>query len=282
MISDALTRLSGTRTVVSGVVTETPQDLGAALAATPTLSENYIDLSDRANPLRGCSLSDGQLFAVFSLNEEQMVSAGNSDATVRFQLITTPRTVATGQTFTVDAADDTVVCPGDYLPNGTLVTASSDTTLPAGLAAATHYYVYRDDTAAILAAPLTTFKLSLSPDGVDRASPDVSQVANITSAGTGTHTILHIPQVVADSAEISLQRLRISNIHPVTPNSGAKADQVMIRANPLPTARPPLHRYMFARYIVSHNLGAGKVFCDVGIGVPDNVGISHASGFEIA
>jgi len=281
MISDDLTRLSGTRSVSAGVVTETPQDIDPAAAATPLLSESWIDMADRNNPLHGGDLANGKLCGVFTMNEESMLSAGNSNATVRFQLITMPRTVAAGQVFTVDATDDTVVCSGDYLPNGTLVTVASTLTLPAGLVAGNHLFVYRDDTAAIVANPLTTFKLAASPDGVDRASPDVSTVVNITTAGTGVHTITHVPEIIADSGEIPLQRLRLSNVHTTTPNSGAKADQVLIRSNPRYSARPPLQRYLFARYVVSHDLTGGKCFCDVGIGVPDNHSVAHASGFEV-
>lgn len=277
MISDALTRLSGTRTVVSGVVTETPQDLDPAAAATPLLSEHWIDTADRGNPVRGGDLANGQLYGVFSINEEAVTSA-SAVATVRFQLITSPRSVATGQTFTADNTDETLVCTGDYLPNGTLVTVAG--TLPTGLAASTHYYVYRDDTAAIVASPLTTFKLATTPDGVDRASPDVSTVATFTTNGSGL-TITHIPEVIADSGEVPVGNLRLSNVHTVTPNTGAKADQVLVRANPL-RAHAPLHRYLMARYVVSADLTAGKAFCDVGIGVPDNLTLAHASGFTVS
>jgi hypothetical protein len=279
MISDALTRLSGTKTVTSGVVTETPQDLDPAAAATPLLSEHYIDLADRGSS--NGNIADGPLCGVFTFVGETPAAGAND--TIRLQLITMPRAVVAGQTFTAATATDLcTITGGDYLPTGTLVTLSSSTTLPGGLAASTHYYVLRDEDCA---EGTNVFKLATTPDGTNRAAVAATTVVNIASTGTGTHTITHIPQIIADSGEIPLSRCRISKPTGSTSGqpTGASADQIVVTTNPLPDSPvPPLHRYVFARYIVSSNLTAGKAFCDVGPGVPSNKSISHTSGFFVA
>lgn len=284
MISDALTRLSGTRTVSAGVVTETPQDLDPAAAATPLLSEHYMDLSDVYNSNRSNgNLADGKLFAVFTAATETP-TAGSNIATIRFQLVTMPRTVVTGQTFTTDFATNAqliTITGGDHLPNGTMVTVSTTTTLPTGLAASRHYFVVRDDECGV-----DTFKLATTPDGSNRASTTATTIVTLSSNGTGTHTITHVPQIIADSGEVSLQRFRISDVASSTAanarNALSVADQIIVCTNPLPhSLSAPFHRYLFARYVVSHDLTAGMAFCDVGIGVPDNRRIYHASGFTV-
>jgi len=84
---------------------------------------------------------------------------------------------AFSSTFTADAGTD--VCTVDSnlsLYTGAIVQVATTTTLPAGLSAATDYYVIR--TAA------TTLQLATS-----LANAHAGTVINITDAGTGTHTM---------------------------------------------------------------------------------------------
>ena len=69
------------------------------------------------------------------------------------------------------ATTDIVTSAAHGLPNGTAVTLTSTTTLPAGLSVATTYYV--------ISSTADTFKLSLSVGGA---------AVDITGTGTGTHT----------------------------------------------------------------------------------------------
>lgn len=93
----------------------------------------------------------------------------------------TTNTLSQSDTFTADAGTD--VCtytssanvPSNIL-TGTRVRLTTTTTLPAGLATATDYYVVRLSD--------TTFKLSTT-----YANAVAGTVINITDAGTGTHTI---------------------------------------------------------------------------------------------
>ena len=268
MISDALTRLSGT----SGPAAA-PQVISTVVPATPLLSTNWMDLRDAYNgDAPNGNMADGVLHAVFTVMAD--ITSGDLDNMLEFQLISTPRTVATGQTFTAAVTDICSIVGGDFLPNGTLVTVSSGTALPAGLVGFTHYYVVE----AARVGTTQTFKLATTPDGWTRAG--VSSVVNITGTGTGTHTILHIPQVIASSGPVPLGRLRPS----ATGFGRQVGDQITIVTNPLPQSpQPPLHGFLFARYVLAAStLSAGSVFCDVGCGVPSNRAIYHASGFEIA
>jgi len=80
-------------------------------------------------------------------------------------------------TFTADASTDILTTAGlDDLKTGTRVQVSTTTTLPAGLAAATNYYVIR--------VSISTIKLATS-----LANALAGTAIDITSAGTGTHTI---------------------------------------------------------------------------------------------
>ena len=261
MITDAFTRLSAA------------QDLDSVTAS--ALSTNGLDTADRlgrssgsmfATKERAAAYSDGGLTAVFTIVNEDVTFASGDDETVRFQLITTPTvdngTIATSLTSDGATADTLVTTDGNFLPNGTLVTAGAGAN---GLATNTHYYVKRfgQDSNA------TAFSLSLTPDGA---------AVNLTSTGTPTLTV--VPQIIADSGEVAIGRLRkASDTSPVGRRPG---DQVMITTNPLPSSpMAPLHRYVYARYIVTSEVAAGKVTCDVGISVPDNRGIYHAVGSEI-
>lgn len=259
MITDAFTRLSNA------------QDLDGVTAS--ALSTNGLDTADRlgrssgsmfATKERAAAYSDGGLTAVFTIVNESVSFASGDDETVRFQLITTP-TVDNGTIATsgVGSTNDFATTDGKFLPNGTLVTATAVSNVTA---ASTHYYVVRDS----VDSNATRFRLSTTPNAGDA----------ITFSGDGTPTLTVVPQIIADSGEIAVGRLRMaSDASPVGRRPG---DQVMITTNPLPSSpTAPLHRYVYARYIVTSEVAAGKVTCDVGISVPDNRGIYHAVGSEI-
>lgn len=79
-------------------------------------------------------------------------------------------------TFTA-ATDDVLTFGADHnLATGALVRVASSTTLPAGLTAATDYYVIRVSS--------TTIKLATS-----RLNADAGTAVDITDTGTGTHTL---------------------------------------------------------------------------------------------
>ena len=80
-------------------------------------------------------------------------------------------------TFTADASTDIITTAGlDDFKTGTRVQVSTTTTLPGGLSAATNYYVIR--------VSISTLKLATS-----LANALAGTAIDITSAGTGTHTI---------------------------------------------------------------------------------------------
>ena len=93
----------------------------------------------------------------------------------------TTNTLGQSDTFTADAGTDlctwtsTASIPSNIL-TGTRVRLTTTTTLPAGLAIATDYYVIRISD--------TTFKLATS-----YANAIAGTAINITDAGTGTHTV---------------------------------------------------------------------------------------------
>lgn len=93
----------------------------------------------------------------------------------------TTNTLGQSDTFTADASTDvctytsTANVPSNIL-TGTRVRLTTTTTLPAGLALATDYYVIRVSD--------TTFKLATS-----YANAVAGTAINITDAGTGTHTV---------------------------------------------------------------------------------------------
>lgn len=93
----------------------------------------------------------------------------------------TTNTLAFGDTFTADAGTDIITMtsttnrPSNIL-TGTRVRLTTTTTLPAGLALATDYYVIK--------VTDSTFKLATS-----YANAVAGTAINITDAGTGTHTM---------------------------------------------------------------------------------------------
>jgi hypothetical protein len=92
--------------------------------------------------------------------------------------VSTIRQFDSDQTFTVASQTlDTITCTAHGVQSGTPVTVVSDTTLPAGLSAATVYYARAVDA--------NTLTLHTSGTG---SQGNTSRV-NITSNGTGTHTL---------------------------------------------------------------------------------------------
>lgn len=90
-------------------------------------------------------------------------------------------TVSTPKTFTADASTDVITSASHGYSNDTVVTVSSTTTLPAPLVAGVRYYV-RDVTT-------NTFKLAATLGG---------SAINITSAGSGTHSVTTLAGCVND------------------------------------------------------------------------------------
>jgi hypothetical protein len=257
MITDAFTRLSDA------------QDLDSAGTA-GVLSTNYIDTADRAGRSgasmfgikeRAGGFADGGIKAAFTITDTITLASADPDATFRFQLITLPQTSLA--TISATHSGGYLTTPV-FLPNGTVVTSNAAN----GLAADTHYFVYRDENDPTKAR----FKVSTTPD-VGGDDPI-----------TGNVTLTLVPQIIADSGEIPLARLR-EQANTSAQDGGRPADQVLINSNPLPSSQmAPLQRYLFARYIPSaalHSSNGGKVTCDVGISVPDNRGVYYAVGSEI-
>lgn len=83
-------------------------------------------------------------------------------------------------TFTANAGTDVCTVGSGTVPStGTAVTVSSTTTLPAGLSAATNYF--------IINVSSTTFKLATTI-----ANANAGTAIDITDAGTGTHTVTSV------------------------------------------------------------------------------------------
>lgn len=198
------------------------------------LSEHWIDLLKgiRSQDTKPASLGAGtELTATMTITTA--AASATANATLTFMVVAIPRTALTGLTFTA-ATTDIVTAAAHGFPNGTCVTVSSGTTLPAGLAASTHYYV-RD-------ATTDTFKLSLTPTGA---------AVDITDTGTGTHTVTFVPQAIASSGPVPLKRL-------------AAGDAVSIRLNPLQfSSVMPRQRYLFGYWVSSANLSAGLCIVDL-------------------
>lgn len=93
-----------------------------------------------------------------------------------------PTNNAAGQTFTA-ATSDVCTAAGHGYSTGDRVRVSSATTLPAGLAANTTYYVIKIDA--------DTFKLATTD-----ANATAGTAVNITDTGTGAHTIVGYENVI--------------------------------------------------------------------------------------
>lgn len=148
----------------------------------PSIGTHRITLGDTLEPLNTV-LRDG------SDNPIEL-----SSYTVEFELKTAAGVVelaqtATGvtkqptQAFTVDATLDIIKCERHGLKDGDQIKLASTTTLPAGLAASTAYYV-RD----------------VSPNAFKVEALPGSGPINITDTGTGTHTMYAVGSVQFDFA----------------------------------------------------------------------------------
>lgn len=227
MYTDIGTRLMGS--------TASPPVFQSVAAATTAglLSESWMDLLEgvRADELAR-SIGEGlDLVATFIAGTGLAAAAAN--VTADLQILALPRTTLAAVTFTA-ATTDICTAVAHGLENGTCVTVSSTTTLPAGLAASTHYFV-RDKTA-------DTFKLSLTPGGA---------AVDVTDTGTGTHSFTVVPEILGAASGVPLKRL-------------AAGHGVSVRVNSRPTSPvAPRHRYIFARIVPSANLSAGTMVCDL-------------------
>lgn len=113
------------------------------------------------------SLTGGQGLRVFR-------NVGGFEAIYEYPAL--PGNNAAGKTFTA-ATTDIVTANGHGYATGDRVRVSSTTTLPAGLAAATTYYV--------IALTENTFKLATSD-----ANATAGTAVDITDTGTGAHTVV--------------------------------------------------------------------------------------------
>lgn len=121
-----------------------------------------------------------------------------------------PSNNGSAQTFTA-ATTDIITCTGHGLLTGDQVQVSSTTTLPAGLSAATYYYVIKlsDD----------TLKLSTTLAGAVAGTP----VVDITDTGTGTHSITLKTNLVGVAGAPSAI---ITGFRPVIPTAGIRSKLV--------------------------------------------------------
>jgi len=195
----------------------------------------------------------------------------------------TTNTLSQSDTFTADAGTDictytsTANSPSNIL-TGTRVRLTTTTTLPAGLALATDYYVIRLSD--------TTFSLATS-----YANAVAGTAINITDAGTGTHTITWLLPRYTNGA--GLQAIMFnSNATPLgaaTPNLSlgyTNSAQVASRATPtvLPIGKTACPN---SQILYSGATGAGKYNFtmplqsgDAGIAQIDTIqnSISYVSG----
>lgn len=225
---------------------------GTGQALTPTtagvLSTDYMDLGS------GTYRSFGGNLAVASFCASVSMNSSTENATMRLQIVALPKTGAIATSTFTAAVTDIITVSAHGFTAGTRITAASSTTLPAGLAASTNYYL-RDVTT-------NTFKVSLTPNG---------DAVNITDTGTGTHTLTWYPEILADSGEIGIDRIQ----------AGLFKYEVAI---PPPQVSPkyPYNRYIYARFLPSATITAGTMTCDINEGYSTNGGILQPIGYTTA
>lgn len=100
---------------------------------------------------------------------------------------TTGVTAPVTQTFTVDTTNDLIKANAHRCQKNDQILLTTTTTLPAGLATSTRYYV-RD-------VEPNAFKVSLKPDG---------SVVDITDTGTGTHSLQRVGEAEMDIASANV------------------------------------------------------------------------------
>lgn len=241
MAVDLMSRLAGT---------SANPPVGQSIAAATTaglLTEHWRDLKGARAEDLARSLAEGEeLCGKFLITTA--LAAAVANLTCDFRLVTLPKASLAAVVFTAAGfATDTLTSAGHGMSNGTVLTVATATTLPAGLAASTHYYV-RD-------AATDTFKLALTPDGA---------AVDITDAGTGAHTFTVLPTIVASSGPVPGKRLIAGH-------------RVQVRMNPLHESPiMPRHRYLFGMIVPSANLSAGAWVVD--LGTRPDVRVDYPSG----
>lgn len=187
-------------------------------------------------------------------------------------------TLSAFSTFTADAGTDVCTHSNINLMPYTRVQVSTTTTLPAGLAAATDYYVIK--------VTDTTIKLATS-----YANAVAGTAINITDAGTGTHTINTLLPRYTNGAGLQafMWNTNATPLGAATPNLSFPAytnsAQATGRATP---ATLPIGKTAAANGLVLYSgTGAGKYgpfmplqSGDAGIAKVDNVqiSVSYVSG----
>lgn len=225
---------------------------GTGQALTPTtagvLSTDWMDLGSATYRHLGGNLIVASFCASVSMN------SGTENATMRLQIVALPKTGAIATSTFTAATTDICTITAHGLTAGTRVTVASGTTLPAGLAASTNYYL-RDVTT-------NTFKLSLTPNG---------SAVDITDTGTGTHTLTWYPEILVESGEIGIDRIQ----------AGLFKYEVAV---PPPQVSPkyPYNRYLYARFVPSATITAGTMTCDLNDGYSTNGGIPQTIGYTTA
>lgn len=151
--------------------------------------DGWVDLTDGATIT--INLSSGRKFRVKQLGGNRILAISNIPTAAELQTMfllelgqdgTGSRLISTW--FTVDTTFATtdvttgtdVIVTGDNIPTGTPIKFSSTTTVPAGLVAGTKYYAINNNT--------TSIKVASS-----LANAQAGTAIDITSQGTGTHTI---------------------------------------------------------------------------------------------
>jgi hypothetical protein len=195
----------------------------------------------------------------------------------------TTNTLSQSDRFTADAGTD--ICTWDSVANipsniltGTRVRLTTTVTLPAGLALATDYYVIRLSD--------TTFSLATS-----YANAVAGTVINITSAGTGTHTVSWLLPRYTNGAglEAIMFNSNATALGAATPNLSlgyTNSAQVGSRATPLvlpvgKTACPNSQiLYSGATGVGKYNFTMPKQGGDSGIAQIDTIqnSVSYVSG----
>ena len=196
---------------------------------------------------------------------------------------TTTNTLSQSDTFTADAGTD--VCtwtssaniPSNIL-TGTRVRLTTTTTLPAGLATATDYYV--------IAISNTTFKLATS-----YANAVLGTAINITDAGTGTHTVTWLLPRYTNGAGLNAMFFNPSAtaLGAATPNLSigyTNSSQVASRATPtvLPVGKTAASNshiiYTGATAAGKYNFAVPRQSGDAGIAQIDTIqnATSYVSG----
>lgn len=195
----------------------------------------------------------------------------------------TTNTLNQSDTFTADAGTDictytsTANSPSNLL-TGTRIRVSTTTTLPAGLAAVTDYYLIRIDD--------STFKLATT-----YANAIAGTVIDITSAGTGTHTVQWLLPRYTNGAGLEAIMFN-SNATPLgaaTPNMSlvyTNSTQTGSRATPtvLPVGKTACPNsqilYSGATAVGKYNYAVPKAGGDAGIAQIDSIqnSTSYVSG----